>query len=319
MVYNGVPYAYVKSLQGDIVAILDENGNAVVSYGYDAWGAPLWSTGELAETLGTLNPFRYRGYVFDEETGLYYLRSRYYNPRWGRFVNADNYILADNGKGGVNIFLYCNNSPISNCDRLGTETKTALDITDPETAEAFAKLIEEAAGFDHVGNAYTSFRYYERVDGREIHNAEAHNNMINTVVSLLWYGSTFSAGFFDEGYGFFKNAFKKLAKDKAASYLGGLASTIINNFSGSAVIKRIVDSFSIQDGGYISYFVEYRTDYNIGTSYADYEIREYSQTDRYTGITKFTYEVWYRHFDSLGHIAPYQKIGSTESEYRLDN
>ena len=319
VVYNGVPYAYVKSLQGDIVAILDENGNAVVSYGYDAWGAPLWSTGELAETLGTLNPFRYRGYVFDEETGLYYLRSRYYNPRWGRFVNADNYILADNGKGGVNIFLYCNNSPISNCDRLGTETKTALDITDPETAEAFAKLIEEAAGFDHVGNAYTSFRYYERVDGREIHNAEAHNNMINTVVSLLWYGSTFSAGFFDEGYGFFKNAFKKLAKDKAASYLGGLASTIINNFSGSAVIKRIVDSFSIQDGGYISYFVEYRTDYNIGTSYADYEIREYSQTDRYTGITKFTYEVWYRHFDSLGHIAPYQKIGSTESEYRLDN
>ena len=203
-VYNGVPYAYVKSLQGDIVAILDENGNTVVSYGYDAWGAPLWCTGELAETLGKVQTFRYRGYVFDEETGLYYLRSRYYNPRWGRFVNADNYILADNGKGGVNIFLYCNNSPISNCDRLGTETKTALDITDPETAEAFAKLIEEAAGFDHVGNAYTSFRYYERVDGREIHNAEAHNNMINTVVSLLWYGSTFSAGFLMKAMAFLR-------------------------------------------------------------------------------------------------------------------
>ena len=54
-VYNGVPYAYVKSLQGDIVAILDENGNTVVSYGYDAWGAPLWCTGELAETLGKSN------------------------------------------------------------------------------------------------------------------------------------------------------------------------------------------------------------------------------------------------------------------------
>ena len=89
-VYNGVPYAYVKSLQGDIVAILDENGNTVVSYGYDAWGAPLWCTGELAETLGKVQPFRYRGYVFDEETGLYYLRSRYYNAQWGRFVNADN-------------------------------------------------------------------------------------------------------------------------------------------------------------------------------------------------------------------------------------
>ena len=61
MVYNGTAYAYVKNLQGDIVAILDENGNAVVSYGYDAWGAPLWCTGELAETLGTVQPFRYRG------------------------------------------------------------------------------------------------------------------------------------------------------------------------------------------------------------------------------------------------------------------
>ena len=50
--YNGTAYAYVKNLQGDIVAILDENGSTVVSYGYDAWGAPLWCTGELAETLG---------------------------------------------------------------------------------------------------------------------------------------------------------------------------------------------------------------------------------------------------------------------------
>ena len=113
VVYNGTAYAYVKSLQGDIVAILDENGNAVVSYGYDAWGAPLWSTGELAETLGKVQPFRYRGYVFDEETGLYYLRSRYYNPRWGQFVNAD--ILICN-----NIYRYLHNSPINRTDDAGT-------------------------------------------------------------------------------------------------------------------------------------------------------------------------------------------------------
>ena len=89
VVYNGTAYAYVKNLQGDIVAILDESGNTVVSYGYDAWGAPLWCTGELAETLGKVQPFRYRGYVFDEETWLYYLRSRYYNPERCRFLNAD--------------------------------------------------------------------------------------------------------------------------------------------------------------------------------------------------------------------------------------
>ena len=115
VVYNGTAYAYVKSLQGDIVAILDENGNTVVSYGYDAWGAPLWCTGELAETLGKVQPFRYRGYVFDEETGLYYLRSRYYNPQWGRFVNADGAIIQKN------LFAYCSNGPIVGYDPSGFE------------------------------------------------------------------------------------------------------------------------------------------------------------------------------------------------------
>ena len=116
VVYNGVPYAYVKSLQGDIVAILDENGNAVVSYGYDAWGAPLWCTGELAETLGKVQPFRYRGYVFDEETGLYYLRSRCYNPQWGRFVNADAEIAVEAKLWDAKLFLYCANNPVRYTD-----------------------------------------------------------------------------------------------------------------------------------------------------------------------------------------------------------
>ena len=72
VVYNGVSYAYVKSLQGDIVALLNGAGNVIVSYAYDAWGAPIGKSGSMAETLGTVQPFRYRGYVFDEETGLYY-------------------------------------------------------------------------------------------------------------------------------------------------------------------------------------------------------------------------------------------------------
>ena len=117
VVYNGTAYAYVKSLQGDIVAILDESGNAVVSYGYDAWGAPLWCTGELAETLGKVQPFRYRGYVFDEETGLYYLRSRYYNPQWGRFVNADALLVgAEKPVLNHSCYIYCTNDPVKNAD-----------------------------------------------------------------------------------------------------------------------------------------------------------------------------------------------------------
>ena len=132
VVYNGTAYAYVKSLQGDIVAILDENGNTVVSYGYDAWGAPLWCTGELAETLGKVQPFRYRGYVFDEETGLYYLRSRYYNPGWGRFVNADNMIAE------LNLFTYCKDSPILLYDPNG---KWSLNKTVIEDAKSYVRNI----------------------------------------------------------------------------------------------------------------------------------------------------------------------------------
>ena len=120
VVYNGVPYAYVKSLQGDIVAILDENGNTVVSYGYDAWGATLWCTGELAETLGMVQPFRYRGYVYDEETGLYYLRSRYYNAERCRFVNSDSLICELIAIGAHNTYSYCGNNPILRSDVSGS-------------------------------------------------------------------------------------------------------------------------------------------------------------------------------------------------------
>ena len=81
--YNGTEYYYVTNLQGDVVAILNAAGTAVVTYTYDAWGNPLTQTGSLSSTLGTHNPLRYRGYVYDTETQLYYLLTRYYNPEIG--------------------------------------------------------------------------------------------------------------------------------------------------------------------------------------------------------------------------------------------
>ena len=74
--YNGVIYTYIHNLQGDIVGLLDNSGTLVVEYKYDAWGKPISTTGSLAAMLGKRNPFRYRGYVYDEESSLYYLRSR---------------------------------------------------------------------------------------------------------------------------------------------------------------------------------------------------------------------------------------------------
>ncbi len=69
--------------------------------------------------MRSLNPFRYRGYYYDIETGFYYLQSRYYNPEWGRFLNADGYLNANGDIIGYNMFAYCNNNPVNLIDENG--------------------------------------------------------------------------------------------------------------------------------------------------------------------------------------------------------
>ena len=118
--YNGAEYFYLKNAQGDVTGLVNSSGTQVVAYTYDAWGNPLTTTGSMADTLGKLNPFRYRGYVYDAETGLYYLQSRYYNPETGRFINADNAIVSVSGDiRGYNLFCYCMNNPVNMSDRSG--------------------------------------------------------------------------------------------------------------------------------------------------------------------------------------------------------
>ena len=91
-----------------------------MAYTYDSWGKQLSCTGTLANTLGAANPLRYRGYIYDSETGLYYLQSRYYNPDWGRFINGDNEIAGlSGGLLGNNVFSYCFNDPINYADSNG--------------------------------------------------------------------------------------------------------------------------------------------------------------------------------------------------------
>ena len=110
--YNGTVYYYITNLQGDVISIVDGSGAVVASYSYDPYGNVLTATGTLAET----NPLRYRGYVYDTETRLYYLQSRYYDPSIGRFINADSYASTGQGVLGHNMFAYCNNSPANFCD-----------------------------------------------------------------------------------------------------------------------------------------------------------------------------------------------------------
>ena len=116
--YNGIPY-YTKNLQSDIIRILDRDGSQVVSYVYDSWGKLISTSGSLAETVGVQNPFRYRGYYYDVETGFYYLQSRYYDPVTGRFINSDSLIGSTGELNTHNMFAYCGNEPINRVDPAG--------------------------------------------------------------------------------------------------------------------------------------------------------------------------------------------------------
>ena len=120
---DNVIHLYQKNLQGDITGIYSGlSGELLVSYVYDAWGKPVITdeadTDESAELI-ELNPYLYRGYRYDSETGLYYLQSRYYDPETGRFVNADIFVSTGNGVLSANMFAYCENNPVMGYDPSG--------------------------------------------------------------------------------------------------------------------------------------------------------------------------------------------------------
>ena len=113
--YDNNEYYYIKNLQEDIIGITDSNNNLLCSYVYDSWGKILSikdnEGNDITDTshIGLINPFRYRSYYYDEEIGLYYLNSRYYNPEWGRFINADGLINFQNVV-NYNLYLYTENN-----------------------------------------------------------------------------------------------------------------------------------------------------------------------------------------------------------------
>ena len=123
-------YYYLRNAQGDIVKLIDANGVSVVEYTYDTWGKKVTTTGSLAGTLGLFQPFRYRGYVYDWETGFYYLQSRYYDPTTGRFISAD--VLLSTGQGvlGHNCYAYCLDNPVNMRDQSGNVPSHCVDETD---------------------------------------------------------------------------------------------------------------------------------------------------------------------------------------------
>lgn len=125
-VYDGTTYYYHKNIFSDIIGILDSDYNEVVTYTYDSFGNTLSIVDNSNINLGTINPFRYRSYYYDEETGLYYLNSRYYNPKIGRFINSDYIINSNFDFVSNNLFSYTSNNFINYEDKIGTSIKSAF-------------------------------------------------------------------------------------------------------------------------------------------------------------------------------------------------
>ena len=131
MDYNGAGFfGFIKNLQGDIVSIvpLDSQSDGEVNIEYDAWGKPIFeqaSSGSEALIMAMImaaTNVAYRSYFYDFDTELYYLRSRYYDPEVGRFINADDtdYLGYDATPVSLNLFAYCCNNPVNCHDPYGT-------------------------------------------------------------------------------------------------------------------------------------------------------------------------------------------------------
>ena len=153
--YRNVDYIYKTDTQGNIIAILDKNGNTVVEYYYDAWGNyAINDTSNIG--LGEINPFRYRGYFYDTDMGLYYLKTRYYDPEVGRFINMDGISYADHETlNGLNLYAYCGNNPVMNVDPEGHFWFTALTTI-------FGAIVGAVVGVvDYVVNNDGEFDLYE--------------------------------------------------------------------------------------------------------------------------------------------------------------
>ena len=119
--YKGADYYYIRNGLMTITGLVDANGTAVVNYRYDSWGMLTGISGSMAGTLGKDNPYRFKGYYYDEETGMYYLKSRYYQPEICRFISADTIEVLDcqGDLNDKNLYAYCDNNPVMRVDTGG--------------------------------------------------------------------------------------------------------------------------------------------------------------------------------------------------------
>lgn len=135
--YDGITHYFVQNVQGDIIGILNTTGTLVAKYEYDAWGnvtaIPVAEDGcghavDSPDHIAHVNPFRYRGYYYDAETGFYYTHSRYYDSEVGRFISPDTLEVLDiqDDLYDKNLYIYCDDNPVIRIDSSGAVWHLAI-------------------------------------------------------------------------------------------------------------------------------------------------------------------------------------------------
>ena len=203
-------YYYTHNSRGDIVGIYNGAGELKAHYEYDAWGNVISITDNNGNAItspnhiGNLNPFRYRGYYQDTETGLYYLMSRYYDAVTHRFINADGYFQSGGSILDANTFAYCRNNPIMNSDCTGTSCSKYKSYYVPNCGYCDPSYIHEMnEKIDWLNRVYNTSPEHRivkvNIDGSRLYGDATLPTVSDGFVTIYSGASTFG-GAFTSGY-----------------------------------------------------------------------------------------------------------------------
>ena len=203
-------YYYTHNSRGDIVGIYNGAGELKAHYEYDAWGNVISITDNNGNAItnpnhiGNLNPFRYRGYYYDTESGFYYLMSRYYDPVTHRFINADGYFQSGGSILDANTFAYCRNNPIMNSDCTGTSCSKHKSYYVPNCGYCDPSYIHEMnEKIDWLNRVYNTSPEHRivkvNIDGSRVYGDATLPTVSDGFVTIYSGASTFG-GAFTSGY-----------------------------------------------------------------------------------------------------------------------
>ena len=281
--YENIDYEYVKNIFGDVIGIYNEYGTHVATYAYDAWGNMIYCN--AGTDVAYINPFLYRGYYYDSESGLYYLMTRYYDTQIGRFISPDmpDYLAPDT-VGGVDLYAYYRNNPLQISRNYQNYAKSLVSpagrkISDNNISE---RTNESGIGFavNYAKETIISSGYYwlfELEYGIGYAKSFDNNKPVNFYVSIperWWRFNDYYAGF-DFNINGFGGGIALGGENSLTFHLGNHSLDIFSNTFGRIGWKWITED---SNGNYTYFKFEFNVPEIVLTGVALYYCGKYIVT-----------------------------------------